>query len=95
MVSLLSANTQWLRRRFRCAQGLHGKRFLAAVTFCAAIGLLPIRARADESISVKSALEDTKLYFTAPLRWDEEDWIAFGGALVAIGAAHQSDEESS
>jgi membrane-associated phospholipid phosphatase len=72
---------------------LQGKRFLAAVTFCTAIGLLPIRARADESFSVKNALEDTKLYFTAPLRWDEEDWIAFGGALVAIGAAHQFDEK--
>jgi hypothetical protein len=46
---------------------------------------------ADEAFSAKSALEDTKLYFTAPLRWDEEDWVAFGGALVAIGAAHQFD----
>lgn len=26
------------------------------------------------------------------MRWDEEDWLAFGGALVAIGAAHQFDE---
>jgi membrane-associated phospholipid phosphatase len=93
MLSLLSANTRWLRRRFRYAEVLRGKRFLAATTFCAAIGLLPIRARADESFSVKNALEDTKLYFTAPLRWDEEDWIAFGGALVAIGAAHQFDEK--
>jgi hypothetical protein len=39
-----------------------------------------------------STLEDTKLYFTAPLRWDEEDWLYFGGALVAIGAAHSFDE---
>jgi hypothetical protein len=46
---------------------------------------------ADEAFSAKSALEDTKLYFTAPLRWDEEDRVAFGGALVAIGAAHQFD----
>src|ERR1700722_16168698 len=38
-----------------------------------------------------SVLEDTKLYFTAPLRWDEEDWLYFGGALLAIGAAHQFD----
>jgi membrane-associated phospholipid phosphatase len=70
-----------------------GKRFLVAVTFCAVIGLLPIQARADDSFSVKSALEDTKLYFTAPLRWDGEDWIAFGGTLGAIAVAHQFDEK--
>jgi membrane-associated phospholipid phosphatase len=72
--------------------GLDGKRIVAAATVCAAIGFLPIRAGADESFSVKTALEDTKLYFTAPLRWDEYDWIAFGGALAAIGVAHQFDE---
>ncbi|MHB8721289.1 MAG: hypothetical protein ACYDAH_07805, partial [Steroidobacteraceae bacterium] len=72
---------------------LKGKHLLAAATFCAAIGFLPGPARADEVLSVKSALQDAKLYFTAPLRWDEEDWIAFGGALVAIGAAHQFDEK--
>ena len=93
MLSLLSANTRRLRRRIQYAQVLKGTSFLAAATFCAAISLLPIGARADESFSVKSALEDTKLYFTAPLRWDEEDWVAFGGALVAIGAAHQFDEK--
>ena len=38
-----------------------------------------------------TTLEDTKLYFTSPLRWDEEDWLYFGGALVAIGAAHSFD----
>lgn len=34
---------------------------------------------------------DIKLYFTAPLRWDRDDWALFGGALVAIGAAHHYD----
>jgi len=34
---------------------------------------------------------DTKLYFTSPLRWDTQDWLFFGGALAAIGAAHQYD----
>jgi membrane-associated phospholipid phosphatase len=72
-------------------QGLERERVVAAAIFCVVIGLLPMRARADDSFSVKSALEDTKLYFTAPMRWDEEDWMAFGGALVAIGAAHQFD----
>lgn len=55
------------------------------------IGAAPVRAVADETFDVKRALEDTKLYFTAPLRWDAEDWTAFGGTLLAIGAAHEFD----
>jgi membrane-associated phospholipid phosphatase len=51
----------------------------------------PPETRAADSF-VGTTLEDTKLYFTAPLRWDEEDWLYFGGALVAIGAAHSFDE---
>lgn len=56
-----------------------------------ATGLFPTLSRASDSV-VGSTLEDTKLYFTAPLRWDEEDRLYFGGALVAIGAAHSFDE---
>jgi hypothetical protein len=48
-------------------------------------------AVAAESIGVSTTLEDTKEYFTAPLRWDTEDWLYFGGALVAIEAAHEFD----
>ncbi len=57
-----------------------------------AITLYPNATRASESF-VGDTLQDTKLYFTAPLRWDEEDWLYFGGALVAIGAAHSFDTE--
>ncbi len=53
--------------------------------------LCPTQTRASDSF-VGTTLEDTKLYFTSPLRWDEEDWLYFGGALVAIGAAHSFDE---
>ena len=35
---------------------------------------------------------DAGLYFTAPLRWDEQDWMYFGGTLAAIGAAHAFDD---
>jgi membrane-associated phospholipid phosphatase len=79
------------RRRLPGANGLKRKAFVAWATICAVIGVLPIPAVADEAFGARSALEDTKLYFTAPLRWDEEDWISFGGALAAIGAAHQFD----
>jgi membrane-associated phospholipid phosphatase len=34
---------------------------------------------------------DAGQYFTAPLRWDAQDWMFFGGTLAAIGAAHAAD----
>ena len=52
--------------------------------------LFSARTCAADSL-VSTTLEDTKLYFTAPVRWDEEDWLYFGGALVAIGAVHSLD----
>jgi membrane-associated phospholipid phosphatase len=36
---------------------------------------------------------DIRRYFTAPLRWDHNDWAWFGGALVAIGASHHYDTQ--
>src|SRR5258708_12996550 len=50
----------------------------------------PIGCAAD-SFSVGEALNDTKLYFTAQLRWNSEDWLYFGAALAAVGAAHEFD----
>jgi membrane-associated phospholipid phosphatase len=62
-----------------------------AVLGWAVVGICPIVGRTADLL-LDTTLEDTKLYFTAPLRWDEEDWLYFGGALVAIGAAHSFDE---
>jgi len=39
----------------------------------------------------RTALNDTGQYFTAPLRWDLEDWAYFGVTLAAVGVAHQFD----
>jgi len=44
-----------------------------------------------DSFTLGEALEDTKLYFTAPLRWDSQDWLYLGGALLAVGASHEFD----
>src|ERR1700733_9865431 len=55
------------------------------------VGIFPIVGHAADSL-LATTLEDTKLYFTSPLRWDEKDWLYFGGALIAIGAAHSVDE---
>jgi membrane-associated phospholipid phosphatase len=38
-------------------------------------------------------LTDIKKYFTAPLRWDTRNWALFGGALLAVGAAHHYDTQ--
>jgi membrane-associated phospholipid phosphatase len=57
---------------------------------CLACAFMPAAARADSS-AASDALEDVKLYFTAPIRWDEKDWLAFAGSLAAIGVAHEFD----
>jgi hypothetical protein len=46
---------------------------------------------ADTS-SLPAVIEDTRLYFTAPLRWDQRDWMQFGVSLAAIGVAHEYDD---
>jgi membrane-associated phospholipid phosphatase len=58
---------------------------------CIAVGISPIVGHTADSL-LYTTLEDTKLYFTSPVAWDEGDWLYFGGALVAIGAAHSFDE---
>jgi len=63
-----------------------------AAFLCMASALSSAPAGAADSFTFSTALEDTKLYFTAPMRWDEEDWMYFGGSLAAIGAAHEFDE---
>ena len=40
---------------------------------------------------VTRSLAAIKAYVTAPARWSRKDWLYFGGALVAIGVAHQFD----
>ena len=47
---------------------------------------------AAQAVEPRAALEDAKLYFTAPLRWDEDDWLRFGGTLVVLGVAYHYDE---
>jgi membrane-associated phospholipid phosphatase len=49
------------------------------------------RAAAADDFTLEGVWTDTKLYFTSPLRWDTQDWLYFGGAIAAVGAAHQFD----
>jgi membrane-associated phospholipid phosphatase len=78
--------------RYRLGR-LTARRQFWAAGICAFMTAIPCCAHADDAFSVRGALEDTKLYFTAPLRWDQEDWIAFGATLAAVGAAHEYDEK--
>lgn len=60
-------------------------------TCALAVASVPAPCRADH-LNLHTLLEDSKLYVTAPVRWDRKDWLYFGGALVAIGAAHEYDD---
>src|ERR1700677_5277938 len=61
---------------------------LAGATLTCACALLPVAVHADSSV-VSDTLEDVKLYFTAPIRWDGEDWLAVAGSLAAGGVAQE------
>jgi membrane-associated phospholipid phosphatase len=65
----------------------HLRYWYSLVLVCA-----PFASKADDWISVHGALEDIKLYYTAPLRWDEGDWVAFAGTLAVVAASHAFDE---
>ncbi len=62
-----------------------------AAVFMILASFAPSVILAGESGGVAGALEDAKLYVTAPLRWDGEDWLAFAGTLAVVGAAHSLD----
>jgi membrane-associated phospholipid phosphatase len=90
MNSMFIAIARRLTRHMQYGKAVESTRITFAMWVWIAAGLLPSTGRTADSF-VATTLEDTKLYFTAPLRWDEEDWLYFGGALAAIGAAHQFD----
>lgn len=72
-----------------------GVRILAAVALAGGVvaGLAaPARCNA-QAVQPREAVEDAKLYFTAPLRWDQRNWLEFGGTLVALGIAHEFDDD--
>jgi membrane-associated phospholipid phosphatase len=66
-------------------------RILVAALVCAGAATLPAAASASDSSGIHTALDDARQYFTAPLRWDAEDWTYFGVTLAAVAAAHEFD----
>jgi membrane-associated phospholipid phosphatase len=45
--------------------------------------------QADESS--RSLLDDTKLYVSAPLRWESKEWMTLAGTVFVVGIAHEFD----
>ena len=69
-------------------------RCLAALALAASAIALAAPARCNaQAVQPREALEDAKLYFTAPVRWDTRDWLEFGGTLVALGVVHEFDDD--
>jgi hypothetical protein len=68
---------------------LHRKTITAV--FAAAIVFIHSATVRADGLGPTDFFHDAGLYFTAPLRWDGEDWLYFGGTVAAIGAAHALD----
>ena len=54
---------------------------------------LPAGANGTAAAPPSGLLHDMGLYFTAPLRWNGNEWAWFGGALAAIAASHHYDSQ--
>jgi membrane-associated phospholipid phosphatase len=50
----------------------------------------PNLSHADD-FDLGDLLSDAGMYFTAPIRWDSNDWLFFGGSVAAIAVAHEYD----
>jgi len=91
MNSIISAASRRLTRHRQHGKTIKTARMKWVLLGWAVGAIFPIAGHTADSL-LDTTIEDTKLYFTSPLRWDEEDWLYFGGALAAIGAAHSFDE---
>jgi PAP2 superfamily len=56
------------------------------------LGALGCTVCSAGDLAAGDVLADAKLYFTAPLNWDADNWKYFGAALLATGVAHEYDD---
>lgn len=66
------------------------RRFILSV--CLPPSLLLGASASAGDLNAHALLEDTKLYFSAPFHWEQDNWVQFGDALLAIGIAHEFDD---
>jgi len=53
----------------------------------------PVADEAQTPSFFEQEKEDIKAYFTAPLHWNANNWLWFGGGLAAIAASHHYDTQ--
>ena len=61
------------------------------------IALVPSLSMAEEitsDFSIRNLISDGQNYFTAPLRWDQQDWLWFGGTVMTVAAIQETDEDT-
>jgi hypothetical protein len=61
------------------------------LVICCISLLVPLQAVAQPKVDVRQTLDDAGKYFTAPLRWDVDDWSLFAGTLAVVAASHELD----
>ena len=66
---------------------------LSTKSVFALVATLAVSTTHAETSKVREVFTDAGLYFTAPIRWDQENWTAFGASLLAIGVAHEYDDD--
>ncbi len=89
MVRRLAKSSRSLARACKSSEPFHGALRLTGVL--ALLAVHSVRCPASD-LTGSALIDDAKLYFTAPLRWNERHWLTFGGTLLAIGAAHEYDD---
>ncbi|MGD9842026.1 MAG: phosphatase PAP2 family protein [Steroidobacteraceae bacterium] len=63
------------------------------VSIVALLGLLAMQCCNADTLDISTVLQDTQLYVTTPLRWDQRDWLYAGGTVAAVLVAHHYDEQ--
>lgn len=69
-------------------------RACAATLMCLAqVAVAQEVGQAPATAPFSGFLTDVKDYVTAPIRWDSQDWMYFGGTVAGIAVAHHYDDQ--
>ncbi|MBV8854259.1 MAG: phosphatase PAP2 family protein [Sinobacteraceae bacterium] len=65
---------------------------IGVACICAAGWVSVPAAASEEDFGPADVLTDTRLYFTAPLRWDLQDWFRVGEVAAVVALSHALDK---